>query len=398
MLDLALNEWTAMRSLTHPRYFPGLAYNDYTDTLYLTGGLASDSEGYSKKVFKYSFDETVSWELLSTDCPRSVKRPSVGSYGWFFYVTGVSVEEDTKNELLVMDVRTENWQVINLTPKLTPRFAPALTIVENFFGKPAILILGGEDDIGTSKVSLQSSEYVSLLDPEDPSTFTVHQMKDIPDDGSLRNSPLVQLEDEIIFVNNNNDKVYRWNTDVVASAHTHHKFEEISGATPTKVGDALPYFKVTTRWDSISCGSNPNKFTHTFASCLDAFKLGLLLPDPGQSISIKLTGGSVTQCTREDPYTTGQSCPDGWFGKKGEEKCLKIHEEPEDNINAARQCYREGADLFQDEDADWNSYLIDATHFSQNFSLPVYPGYIHLGLYQKQSGNNHLYHRNGVRV
>ena len=396
MLDLAFNEWTAMKSMIDARYHPGVAYNDKTDTLYLTGGY---SDPYNKKVFKYSFDETVGWERLSTECPRRVKRPAVGSHGWFFFVTGVSMEEDSKNELLVMDIRTENWQVINLTPKLTPRHAPALTIVENFFGKPAILILGGEDDISnTNKVSLQTSEYVSMHDPEDPSSFTIHHMKDIPDDGTLRYAPIAELENEIIFVNNNNDKVYRWNTKVETSAHTHHMFEEISGATPTKVGDALPYFKVTTRWDSISCGSNPNKFTHTFASCLDAFKLGLLLPDPGQSISIKLTGGTVTQCTREDPYTTGQSCPDGWFGKKGEEKCLKIHEEPEDNINAARQCYREGADLFQDEDTVWNSYLIDATHFSQNFSLPVYPGYIHLGLYQKQSGNNHLYHRNGVRV
>ena len=135
-----------------------------------------------------------------------------------------------------------------------------------------------------------------------------------------------------------------------------------------------------------------------FDSCLDAFKHGLILPNPGESISINIDG-TLTECFAEDPYDETLKCPKGWIGKKSEEKCLKIHTKPEDNTNAARQCYREGSDLFQDEHKDWNEIFIDATHFSSNYSTdPVYPGYYHLGLYQKQSGNHYLYHRNGARV
>ena len=63
-----------------------------------------------------------------------------------------------------------------------------------------------------------------------------------------------------------------------------------------------------------------------------------------------------------------------------------------------RQCYREGGELFQNEDEEWNNIFMDATHVYHNATSPIYPGYLHFGLYQKQTGNGYLYHRNGIRV
>ena len=63
-----------------------------------------------------------------------------------------------------------------------------------------------------------------------------------------------------------------------------------------------------------------------------------------------------------------------------------------------RQCYREGGELFQNEDDEWNEIFMDATHVYYNATSPIYPGYLHIGLYQKQTGNGYLYNRNGIRV
>ena len=63
-----------------------------------------------------------------------------------------------------------------------------------------------------------------------------------------------------------------------------------------------------------------------------------------------------------------------------------------------RQCYKMGSNLYQDENEDWNTILRDSTYFTTKNSDPIYPGYIHLGLHQKQAGNNFLYSKNGIRV
>ena len=54
------------------------------------------------------------------------------------------------------------------------KHGPAMTVVENWFGSPAILFLGGTD-INFNK--LKTSEIAVMKNPEDPSTFTFHKMK-----------------------------------------------------------------------------------------------------------------------------------------------------------------------------------------------------------------------------
>ena len=58
--------------------------------------------------------------------------------------------------------------------ELWARHGPAVTIVENWFGSPAILFLGGTN---MNFEKLATSEAAVMNDPEDPSTFTFHKMK-----------------------------------------------------------------------------------------------------------------------------------------------------------------------------------------------------------------------------
>ena len=229
----------------------------------------------------------------------------------------------------------------------TARHFPAMTIVENFFGSPAILFISGVDNAYASFEG--RNEYASMHDPNDPSTFTYHEFQEFSSTMKTMagRAPLAELDGQIILIHNVDKKPYKWDS----SADT---FELITnqGNSITKLMSYQPYFKTTTRWPSISCDpqsspANPNKFSESFSSCLSAFKHGLMVPDPGQTISIKLDTGSVAECSGEDAFSTGAKCPNGWFGKyQPEEKCLKMHTEPENNIDAARQCYREGSDLF----------------------------------------------------
>ena len=285
----------------------------------------------------------------------------------------------------------KNLELLNplKTFSVPRKYGSAIAIVDNFHGSKAMLFISGQDG---SYANSDLSEFAKMPDPNDPSTFTFHLMEDTNLKLNSFFSPIAEMESSIIAVHTLDKKLYNWDKDT-------NNFKEMTGKSITKVQEkASAWFKTTTRWEGTTCNKQPNKFSYQFDSCLSAFKNGLLLSDPGQTISIYLDTGSVAECSAEDAYSTGSKCPDGWYGKKGEGKCLMFHTAPEDNVNAARQCYREGSDLFQDEDETWNNILIDATYFSSKYSMPVYPGYIHLGLHQKQAGNNFLYHRNGVRV
>ena len=66
-------------------------------------------------------------------------------------------------------------------------------------------------------------------------------------------------------------------------------------------------------------------------------------------------------------------------------------------IFCLRRCHMTGSDLLQVYNSVEETLILSVLSSRKNFSLPVMPGYFHLGLHQRQSGNQ-LYYRNGVRV
>ena len=208
------------------------------------------------------------------------------------------------------------------------KFGAAMTIVENFYGSKAMLMVSGRNS-GYKDTS--TSEYAIMHDPNDPSSFTFHKMEMTDLELTFYSSPIAELEDEIVAVHTGDGKVYQWDKEK-------SNFKDTT-KTVTKVDVGLygaAWFKTTTRWDGTTCNKNPWKYTNPFTSCLDAFKRGLLLPNPGTSVKMKRHTTGTRQCWGEDPYGTGNKCPAGWTGKQGDVKCLKWIHRPEDNANAAR--------------------------------------------------------------
>ena len=113
-----------MLTLLEGRAYGSMTYNEKVDTVYLIGGQISpgSSSGSSKKIMKYSFDETKGWEYTATDTPKTPMYQTVVSYGWFIYSYGITVEEGTKSELMAMDVRTESWQIYDTQRKVEGMF------------------------------------------------------------------------------------------------------------------------------------------------------------------------------------------------------------------------------------------------------------------------------------
>ena len=209
------------------------------------------------------------------------------------------------------------------------KFGAAMTIVNNFYGSKAMLMVSGRD---STYANTATSEYGIMHDPDDPSSFTFHKMEMEDLELSFYSSPIAELEDEIIAVHTTDKKVYQWDKEK-------SKFKDTT-ETVTKIDHGLnggAWFKTTTRWDGTACNKNPWKYSNQFTSCLDAFKRGLLLPNPGTGVKMRRhTGTNTRTCYGEDPYATGNKCPDGWTGKQGDIKCMKWVHRPEDNANAAR--------------------------------------------------------------
>ena len=203
-----------------------------------------------------------------------------------------------------------------------------MTIVENFYGSRAMLMVSGRNG---AWAETSTSEYAIMHDPNDPSSFTFHKME--MTDLKLYHSrpPIAEIEDEIITVREDTGKVYKWDKEKSSFIDTTKTVSKIKNGF-----NGYAYFKTTTRWDGTACGQNAWKYSNPFDSCIDIFKKGMLLPSPGQSVEIKKSTGTTVTCYGEDPYNTGDKCPDGWTGKKGEGKCLKWIHKPENNANAAR--------------------------------------------------------------
>ena len=131
---------------------------------------------------------------------------------------------------------------------------------------------------------------------------------------------------------------------------------------------------------------------------MDAYLVGGLISSKNSKpVTIRLKDGTTTECTFENLYERSKSCPKGWTGKADEESCYKIETEYLTNNAAAKICSHQGADLLQVETITEDNFIIDILQGSLEYSIPFHPGFYHLGMYQRQSGNQY-YHRNGARV
>ena len=85
-----------------------------------------------------------------------------------------------------------------------------MTIVNNFYGSKAMLMVSGRD---SAYANTATSEYGIMHDPDDPSSFTFHKMEMEDLELSFYSSPIAELEDEIIAVHTTDKKVYQWDKE-----------------------------------------------------------------------------------------------------------------------------------------------------------------------------------------
>ena len=193
--------------------------------------------------------------------------------------------------------------------------------MDNLFGSKALLFLNCKEDSHVHYAKVQA-----------PITNGSVSFGKFPcDDLELvasQNSAIAEVEDTMIVVDESTKKmlVFNHTTSTFKSTYTYIvDFDNIQA-----------YFKTKTRWLATNCKAKRGKFFSQFDSCLTALKYGLMLPNQGEEMTIRLSDGSTATCSAEDPYSVGNKCPSGWFGRKTSEKCLKISLEAQDNENAAR--------------------------------------------------------------
>ena len=193
--------------------------------------------------------------------------------------------------------------------------------MDNLFGSKALLFLNCKENIHVNYAKVQA-----------PSTNGSISFGRFPCDDlemvASQNSAIAEVEDTMIVVDETSKKMLFFNqtTSTFKSTHT----------IITDFDNIQAYFKTTTRWLAKNCKAKTGKFFSQFNTCLTALKYGLMLPNQGEEITIRLTDGNTATCSAEDPYSVGSKCPFGWFGRKSSKKCLKISFEAQDNENAAR--------------------------------------------------------------
>ena len=122
MLDLAINEWSTMRSFSKGKRYPSVVYNEKLDRLYLLGGQSSGNS-FSKTVEKYTFGvgEINGWEDTSSQAPKKFVWPTTVSDGWFIYAYDYAKYTSSNEKLFYMDVRTESWTILATHEKGRPK-------------------------------------------------------------------------------------------------------------------------------------------------------------------------------------------------------------------------------------------------------------------------------------
>ena len=197
----------------------------------------------------------------------------------------------------------------------------SLTFVDDLFGSKAILFLNCKEDFQVHYTKIENL-YTNGTLPF--GSFPCDDLKLV----ASQNSAIAELEDTMIVVDEITKEMLVFNQTTTTFKSTHTIIRDFN--------NIQAYFKTSTRWLATNCKAKTSKFFSQFGSCLTALKYGLMLPNQGEEMTIRLSDGNIATCSAEDPYSVGSKCPSGWFGRKTSEKCLKISFDAQDNENAAR--------------------------------------------------------------
>ena len=287
-----------------------------------------------------------------------------------------------------IDVTNKPYTQGEREQKVQNRWSGGVAFVQNLYGYPAFISFGGknEDDEPSS-----IGEFL-FIDSDNPNDFSQGVMR-ASQYKSEYGPAMAQIGDNIVLVNTDTDssesEILLWNYQ--------DGNPEVTGTLIKDRRLAVPAV-VSGRFFSL-CGADQKlEYEKTYPDCAEAYNTaGFISPKSTDSVMILVDDGSETQCDFENLYDQTDRCPKGWTGKPDEDNCYKIFTSPLDNNEAATSCYQEGAELLEVQSQPEDDMINEILFGSSEYSTPTHPGFYHVGLYQRQEGNQY-YHRSGIKV
>ena len=275
--------------------------------------------------------------------------------------------------------------------KVQNRWYGGLAFAQNMNGYPAFISFGGYIRNNGEFVPSGIGEFL-LVDSDNPNDFSQGVMRS--SQYKSRYGPaMAQIGDNIVLVNTDTEinglDILLWNYQDANP--------EITGTLIKDRREAVPAV-VSGRFFS-QCGADQKlEFEKTYSECAEAYDTaGFISPKSTNPVKILVDDGTETHCEFENLYKQTEGCPRGWTEKADEENCYKIFTYPLDNNEAATSCYQEGAELLEVQSPAEDNMINEILLGSSEYSTPTHPGFYHIGLYQRQEGNQY-YHRSGIRV
>ncbi len=209
-------------------------------------------------------------------------------------------------------------------------YGGGVAILPNIFSHPVIASAGGkyEDHQGNGGSKYATVSIFYLDDNLQPNSFIYKNLHSLPENTQ---HPFVgQLGDDFIVAAPESKKIYSWN-------NLDERWYD-TGNTLDKKREFGMSVKTSTRWFPDCRGES--QFEKKFSSCLDAMKTGGMIPKSGQTLTLLMDDDATRDCTNEDIYETGTSCPKFWYGKAADEFCFAVDTIPRDNEEAARSAFK----------------------------------------------------------
>ena len=287
-----------------------------------------------------------------------------------------------------IDVTNKPYTQGEREQKVQNRWSAGVAFAQNLYGYPAFISYGGKIEYDEPS---GIGEFL-LVDSDNPSDFSQGVMR-ASQYKSEYGPAMAQIGDNIVLVNTDTDssesEILLWNYQ--------DGNPEVTGTLIKDRRLAVPAV-VSGRFFSL-CGADQKlEYEKTYPDCAEAYNTaGFISPKSTDSVMILVDDGSETQCDFENLYDQTDRCPKGWTGKPDEDNCYKIFTSPFDNNEAATSCYQEGAELLEVQSQPEDDMINEILFGSSEYSTPTHPGFYHVGLYQRQEGNQY-YHRSGIKV
>ena len=287
-----------------------------------------------------------------------------------------------------IDVTNKPYTQGEREQKVQNRWSAGVAFAQNLYGYPAFISYGGKIEYDEPS---GIGEFL-LVDSDNPSDFSQGVMR-ASQYKSEYGPAMAQIGDNIVLVNTdtetNERDILLWNYQDANP--------EITGTVSKDKRMAVPAV-VSGRFFPL-CGADQNlEYKKTYFECAEAYDTaGFISSKSTNPVKILVDDGSETNCEFENLYKQTKGCPRGWTEKADEENCYKIFTYPMDNNEAATSCYQEGAELLEVQSRPEDDMINEILFGSSEYSTPTHPGFYHVGLYQRQEGNQY-YHRSGIRV